>query len=304
MATVGVVAILPILILCLVVTMFVVVFVSRDASKRNMNALLWALVAALAPLFLGLIIYFICRKPLVDLQCPKCGTGISQDDRHCPSCGYAFVTQCPECQFPVQKGWTTCPSCGNVLPKDYGQPVRAYRKDNSMVALIVAVVLVTLTLVGTIFTLFSISRGGTHIEEIVSYGGFSGMYNITSEDMSGNATVADWVKGCKDTKDAHVLLSTTSGTCIVYLPKQDTLLESNLSIAYTDAGDIYLDIYVNVTGYEDKYGYDFFLYEIDGLSEASDITTWVYLNDRECESTLTITNQDISMESWGGQSNE
>jgi len=169
--------------------------------------------------------------------------------------------------------------------------------------MVIAVGLVVVTLFVAVFTIFSFNRIGS-IEESYGCAGFEGMYNITLEDMEENTTITEWVKSCKDTKDAHVLLSTTDGTCIIYLPKQDTLLESNLSISYTDSGKVYLDIYVNTTGYEDKYGYDFFLYEIAGITEESDIKTWVYLDDRECESTLTVTNQDICWDSWGGQSNE
>lgn len=298
MASVSI-AVLPILLLCLFATFFVVVFVYRDASKRGMNPLAWSLVAALVPLFLGLIMYLVCRKPLVDWQCPNCGAGIDATDRKCPQCGKSFLTQCPECNFPVQRGWNACPSCGTELPKEYGQPVRAYKKDNGMIALIIIVAVVLLVLFLAIFSVLQISRGGDNSYE--SYGGYEGMYNITAEDMAGNTAIAKWIATCDEKTQVHVLVSTESDTCIVYLPNQDTLMRSDMSLCYVSDGSVILDIFVETTSYEDKYGYDFFLYE---FAVSEDTELYVYMDGKSCDSTMTITDQDISMETWGGQEDE
>lgn len=51
-----------ILLFTLGVPIIIAVFVYRDAKKRDTNALLWALVSAFAPSFIGLIIYLIVRN--------------------------------------------------------------------------------------------------------------------------------------------------------------------------------------------------------------------------------------------------
>lgn len=299
MAAVSIV-VLPIFLLCLFATVFVAVFVYKDAQKRDMNAIGWTLIVVLVPLFLGLIIYLLCRKPLMNLQCPKCGAGVTQYDKTCPQCGNTFVTQCPECDFPVQRGWSACPSCGNKLPEDYGQPVRSYRKDNGIWILMIVVVLVLLAFFLATFSIFRIKSSGSSFEEGFGYGGFEGMYNITAEDMADNATIAEWLAACDEAKDAHVLLSKASDTCLIYLPGQNTLLESNVTTEYSGSGNVYISVYVNTTEYEDRYDYDFFLYEI-ALTEEANVRVEVYINDRICDSTLTVTDKDISWESWGGQ---
>lgn len=291
------ISILSILLLWFFVTVFVTWFVYRDAKKRGMNPLAWCLMAALIPLFLGLIMYMVCRKPLMDLQCPNCGSGVSQSDSKCPNCGSAFVTQCPECKFPVQKGWKTCPSCGYSLPDDFGQPVKRYRKDNGIVSLIVIVVVVLLVL---FFVAYSVLGARSFGEEGYGYGGINGLYNITAEDMAGNSTITEWIAGCDNKKDAYVLLSTKSNTCLVYLPEQDMMFESNMDVEFYGE-KCYAHIFIDITSYEDKYGYDFTLYEFNVSNE---VQAEVYINGRLCDYSVTTTDKDISMDSWGGQMNE
>ena len=43
------------------------VYVYRDASRRQMNAALWAVVSILAPLFIGFIVYLLGRGSYSDL---------------------------------------------------------------------------------------------------------------------------------------------------------------------------------------------------------------------------------------------
>lgn len=62
--------ILLVVIFPLICCVVIGVFVYRDASKRRMNKVLWALVAALTPAFVGLIIYLIVRESGSGLQCP------------------------------------------------------------------------------------------------------------------------------------------------------------------------------------------------------------------------------------------
>ncbi len=50
-----------VLVLIILLPFIVGFFVYRDARQRNMNAILWAFVAALAPAFIGLIVYLLVR---------------------------------------------------------------------------------------------------------------------------------------------------------------------------------------------------------------------------------------------------
>lgn len=299
MAAVSIIGILPILLICLFATFFVVIFVARDANKRNMSALAWALVAALTPFFLGLIIYLICRKPLVDLQCPKCEAGISQYDRICPKCGQTILMQCPQCDFPVQKGWNTCPSCGTEFPKDYSRPVRNYKKDNGMVAVIIVAVLALLTLLVSVYSLFSMRNG---VQESHGTGGFEGMYNITAEDMLENEAISEWIKNCNASSGkAYVLVSNSSNTILIYAPNTKYLLNSDADLQRVvegeEEGKISLWFYINSAEYEDNYGYDFFLYEYEGELTKNSIKN-VYLDGKDCSAEVTFTDADISWETW------
>lgn len=73
------------------------VFVYQDAVKRNMNAVLWVLIAVFVPSFIGLIIYLIVRTD------------------------YKKTLNCSFCGYPVQRDYVRCPQCGAVLRNDFTQ---------------------------------------------------------------------------------------------------------------------------------------------------------------------------------------
>ncbi len=75
----------------------------------------------------------VCGRRLIDgescdcvmyertLQCPECGSTLSEDDQFCERCGVVFSTdfrldlfQCPECGRVVSEGQTSC-GCGALL---------------------------------------------------------------------------------------------------------------------------------------------------------------------------------------------
>ncbi|MCX6561214.1 MAG: zinc ribbon domain-containing protein [Candidatus Aminicenantes bacterium] len=113
----------------------IVVWVYKDAEKRGMNAIVWALVAFFVH-FVGVIIYLLVRSehpirardsaqagpttvqppaPAAPPRCPKCGQ--TTDTRHtfCPACGERIKPVCPACGKDVQAGWKACPNCGGSL---------------------------------------------------------------------------------------------------------------------------------------------------------------------------------------------
>lgn len=291
-------------LVCLILAAFVAGFIYKDAKKRNMNALLWAILAVVAPFFLGAILYMICRTPITELQCPKCGTAIASTDRSCPNCGDLLLTQCPSCEFPVQRGWENCPKCGNPLPKEYGQPVREYKKDNNLGIVIMIVILTLLALFLGIVPSLVMKRGGEQSSE--GYAGFTGMYNITAEDMAENEAIASWIEESEKSKDdVFVLWSKESNTCLVYVKENKCLLENTYDVEYILYGDeeeCDVMIYIEETMYVDNYGYDFLLFEMELREETA---FYIYINGELCDDvTVSTTDKDISWNNWGGQENE
>ena len=48
-------------------------YVYKDAKKRDMDAVLWTLVAVLVPSLIGLIIYLVVRGNTSTFACPEIG---------------------------------------------------------------------------------------------------------------------------------------------------------------------------------------------------------------------------------------
>jgi hypothetical protein len=89
-------------------------YIWADATRRQMNAVLWVLLAIFIPNAIGIILYFILRDPLT-VPCPSCGTPAGKDEAFCSGCGASVRPSCAECRQPVQSGWTHCGRCGAAL---------------------------------------------------------------------------------------------------------------------------------------------------------------------------------------------
>jgi hypothetical protein len=104
------------------VTLFIAIglgmFVYRDAKERGMEPLLWALVAALVPYFVGLVVYLVVRGTR-QVVCPSCGRH-SADSAFCPACGHPLRAACRSCGKPVRNGPAFCPHCGVRLGPESG----------------------------------------------------------------------------------------------------------------------------------------------------------------------------------------
>lgn len=95
--------------LCLVIG-----YVNRDAGRRGMNRVVWTLLAMFVPNALGIILYFLLRRPL-PLVCPHCGTAVQSAYGYCPRCGKSLSQHCPHCQHAICADDIYCPYCGNAL---------------------------------------------------------------------------------------------------------------------------------------------------------------------------------------------
>jgi hypothetical protein len=89
-------------------------YVNQDAKRRGMGQLLWTLLAMFVPNMIGLLLYFLLRKPLPEV-CPKCGTLVEKGFHYCSKCGCTLTPTCPHCGQSVQRDYVCCPYCGKAL---------------------------------------------------------------------------------------------------------------------------------------------------------------------------------------------
>ncbi len=111
----------------LILWIVVIVWVYRDAERRGMNGVLWALLVLIGNI-IGLLIYLIIRSdnlpaPRDDTEststitCPNCQKPVGRDSAFCPLCGTRLQKVCPGCGKPVEENWVACPLCGEKIKK-------------------------------------------------------------------------------------------------------------------------------------------------------------------------------------------
>ena len=89
-------------------------YINRDAGRRGMSRLLWTLMAICIPNALGIVLYFVLRKPRT-MICPQCAAMLEPGFGFCPRCRYRVTPVCPHCQRSVHEGDKYCPYCGTDL---------------------------------------------------------------------------------------------------------------------------------------------------------------------------------------------
>jgi hypothetical protein len=89
-------------------------YIIGDSRRRGMPVLLWTLLAIFTPSAIGIILYFILRRPLVR-ACPQCSTPADAAYAFCPSCGATLAKTCPSCSISVESSWLHCAKCGTRL---------------------------------------------------------------------------------------------------------------------------------------------------------------------------------------------
>jgi RNA polymerase subunit RPABC4/transcription elongation factor Spt4 len=89
-------------------------YINRDAGRRGMSRLAWTLLAIFIPNALGIVLYFVLRKPRPP-NCPQCSAVIEPGFGFCPRCRYRLTPVCPQCQRGVHEGDKFCPYCGRDL---------------------------------------------------------------------------------------------------------------------------------------------------------------------------------------------
>jgi hypothetical protein len=89
-------------------------YINRDAGRRDMSPLAWTLLAIFIPNALGIVLYFVLRKPLV-ATCPQCGSAVQPGFSFCPRCSCKLSPSCPQCQRVVGGNDVYCPYCATAL---------------------------------------------------------------------------------------------------------------------------------------------------------------------------------------------
>jgi hypothetical protein len=96
-------------------------YVNQDAGRRSMSRLLWTLIAIFVPNGLGIVLYFVLRKPRT-AHCSQCDAEVEPGFSFCPRCRNRLQPVCPHCQHSVGPGNKFCPYCGEALESDAGVP--------------------------------------------------------------------------------------------------------------------------------------------------------------------------------------
>jgi len=127
-------------LLFVIIWFVVILWVYRDAERRRMSGLLWALLVFIGNL-IGLLIYLIVRQdhPVCDepagsptptppsapgvaikkpSACPACQKPVETGFVYCPHCGAPLQKTCPSCNKPTDSDWKVCPRCGAPLKSE------------------------------------------------------------------------------------------------------------------------------------------------------------------------------------------
>jgi Double zinc ribbon len=89
-------------------------YINQDAGRRSMSRVWWTLLAMFVPNGLGIVLYFILRKPLA-AHCPQCDAEVDPAFSFCPRCRSRLRPVCPHCQRSIDLGDKFCPYCGGDL---------------------------------------------------------------------------------------------------------------------------------------------------------------------------------------------
>ena len=226
MSVVATIPMFIVLMLIILLPFIVGFFVYRDARQRNMNAILWAIVAALAPAFIGLIVYLLVRGNYMNLRCPQCNTPVMETYVVCPKCGAKLRPSCPNCKARVEPDWKVCPRCTTPLPEyqaDIQTPVRAKDRTGWKILLVILLVPLLLILLA-IFGLMGLrGSGSVSMQELNRDEYFAEMESLSQEDAAEK--VQEWLDSLnQEGTRAHALRydyfngSNTEYYFLVYVP--------------------------------------------------------------------------------------
>lgn len=190
-------------LIVLTIPVLIGVYVYRDARRRGMNAVLWTLVAVIAPALVGFIIYLLVRNGYSDLECPRCGTPVMEQYVVCPQCGAKLRPACPNCSGPIEPDWKVCPRCAAPLDgvrSDATPPLR--RQDKTLRRILIAVIVVPVALI-----LLAVISAGI-LFSATSSGGSASLHEVTFDEYDQeqpsdtvSMAVKRWVRSVRGDRD-------------------------------------------------------------------------------------------------------
>jgi hypothetical protein len=186
----GVISVGVVALCVLLIPILIGMDVYKDAKARNMDAVLWTLVAILVPSFIGLIIYLVIRTNNMGLNCPNCKKPVAPEYALCPYCGTALKAVCPNCSAPIERGWKVCARCGADLPETAGD-VAAYaapKKDRKL--LVILAVVIAIPVLIFILNLAVFDKMNTRTSSLMT------AFAIPLDNGSTPEYVNNWVRDC------------------------------------------------------------------------------------------------------------
>lgn len=127
-------------VLAIASTILIAVWVYKDAKKRNMDAVMWTVLAVLIPSYIGLIIYLVSRQKQKLYACPRCGGEVKENFTVCPTCTLQLKRQCPQCGLACEDAWRSCPRCSAELEPLMYPLVKPQEKKDHLVRNIVLLI--------------------------------------------------------------------------------------------------------------------------------------------------------------------
>lgn len=164
-------------LIALTIPVLIGVYVYRDAKRRGMNAVLWTLVAVIAPALVGFIIYLLVRNGYSDLECPRCGAPVMEQYVVCPQCGAKLRPACPSCSGPIEPDWRVCPRCAAPLDgvrNDAVPPLR--RQDKTLRRILIAVIVAPVAIIVLMIV------GVASFSSVISYTGSATLHEVTFDE--------------------------------------------------------------------------------------------------------------------------
>lgn len=92
----------------------VIGYINADAGRRGMGRVLWTLIAIFVPNCLGILLYFLLRKPFLR-KCAGCGAMVDPSFQFCQRCGCVMSPTCTNCGRGVSHEFICCPYCGKPV---------------------------------------------------------------------------------------------------------------------------------------------------------------------------------------------
>lgn len=253
------------ILLCISLPIFLGVFVYQDAKARGMEPLMWALIAVLAPSFIGLIIYLVVRRDHVVLNCPNCGGEVQENFVSCPQCRQKLNANCGHCGAALRPEWKLCPQCGTEITETepFTPPVISQGAGSKkLMAVVVAILLIPVVLVVIAFGGLAIytPAGSSVTEEVfddnlvreafyesTDYTDFA-VLAVSETDLGTQAK--QWIQACKKGKkgiyaqtystEENGNISGTWGSGSYDMTYAYTVVVINDDTVYDDAGAGYL----------------------------------------------------------------